>query len=134
MNTGNFGGTENTISVGPKRRGRPATGRDPFVKVRMPPDIIQAIERWAAKSQDLDRSAAIRSLVELGLHAGRKKRPRVRSEGIPQLRAQGPAGETAAAAARGPSAAAACREQGVLNVRRKPSPDHHRCEDHRDAP
>jgi hypothetical protein len=71
--TGNSGGTENTISVGPKRRGRPATGRDPFVKVRMPPDIIQAINRWAAKFHDLDRSAAIRALVELGLHAGRRR-------------------------------------------------------------
>jgi hypothetical protein len=39
----------------------------------MPPDVMQAIERWAAKFQDLDRSAAIRSLIELGLHAGRKK-------------------------------------------------------------
>ena len=71
--TNNFGGTVNTIPVGPKRRGRPATGRDPFVKVRMPPDIIQAIDRWAAKFQNLDRSAAIRALVELGLHAGRRK-------------------------------------------------------------
>jgi hypothetical protein len=39
----------------------------------MPPDIIQAIDRWATKFHDLDRSAAIRALVELGLHAGRRK-------------------------------------------------------------
>jgi hypothetical protein len=39
----------------------------------MPPDLIQAIERWRSKFQDLDRSAAIRTLIELGLHAGRKK-------------------------------------------------------------
>jgi len=71
--TRNSGGTENTIPVGPKRRGRPATGRDPSVKVRMPPDVLQAIERWARKFQDLDRSSAIRALVELGLHAGRKR-------------------------------------------------------------
>jgi hypothetical protein len=71
--TRNSGGPANTIPGEPKRRGRPATGRDPSVKVRMPPDIIQAIERWAGKFHDLDRSAAIRALVELGLHAGRRK-------------------------------------------------------------
>jgi hypothetical protein len=38
----------------------------------MPPDLIQAIDRWAAKFADLDRSAAIRALLELGLRAGRK--------------------------------------------------------------
>ena len=71
--TRNSGGPANTIPGEPKRRGRPATGRDPSVKVRMPPDIIQAIDRWAGKFQDLDRSAAIGALVELGLHAGRKR-------------------------------------------------------------
>ena len=69
----NSGGTENGIPVGPKRRGRPSTGRDPFVKVRMPPAVIGAIDRWAAKFADLDRSGAIRALVELGLRAGRKQ-------------------------------------------------------------
>jgi hypothetical protein len=39
----------------------------------MPPDLIQAVDRWAGKFHDLDRSAAIRALVELGLRAGRKK-------------------------------------------------------------
>ncbi len=39
----------------------------------MPPDVIAAIDRFAAKFQDLDRSAAIRALVELGLHVGRKR-------------------------------------------------------------
>ena len=71
--TGNSGGPEHTIPAGPKRRGRPATGRDPLVQVRVPPDVIQAIDRWAAKFQDLDRSSAIRALVQLGLRAGRKK-------------------------------------------------------------
>src|SRR5260370_9101411 len=71
--TGNFGGTENTVVVGPKRGGRPATGRDPLLKVRMPAGVIQAIDRWAAKFQDLERSAAIRALVDLGLRAEREK-------------------------------------------------------------
>jgi hypothetical protein len=42
------------------------------VKVRTPPDLIQAVDRWAGKFQNLDRSAAIRALIELGLRAGRK--------------------------------------------------------------
>jgi hypothetical protein len=70
--TRNFGGPEHTIPAGPKRRGRPATGRDPSVKVRMPAGVIDAIDRWAAKFHELDRSAAVRALVELGLRAGRK--------------------------------------------------------------
>jgi hypothetical protein len=73
MNTRNLRTTATTISVQRKPSGRPATGCDPLVQVRMPPDIIQAVDRLAAKFQDLDRSAAIRSLIELGLRAGRKK-------------------------------------------------------------
>src|SRR5258708_2845830 len=73
MMSGNSGPTEKAISVPPKRRGRPATGRDPVVEVRMPSGVIQAIDRWAARFTDLDRSAAIRALVELGLRAGRKR-------------------------------------------------------------
>jgi hypothetical protein len=65
--------TENAISVPPKRRGRPATGHDPSIKVRVPVDLIAAIERWASKFHGLDRSAAIRALLSLGLEAGRKR-------------------------------------------------------------
>ena len=71
--TGNCGGPKIQLRRAPKRRGRPATGRDPSVKVRMPPDVLAAIDRWATKFQDLDRSSAIRALLELGLRAGRKK-------------------------------------------------------------
>ncbi len=39
----------------------------------MPPDVIAAIDRWAAKFADLDRSAAIRVLVDIGLRVGRKR-------------------------------------------------------------
>jgi len=70
--TRNFGPTENVISVPPKRRGRPATGHDPSVKVRMPADLIAAIERWAAKF-GLDRSGAVRALLLIGLEASRKR-------------------------------------------------------------
>jgi hypothetical protein len=68
--TGNSGPTENVISVPPKRRGRPATGHDPSVKVRMPVDVIQAVERWASKFHGLDRSGAIRALLPPTTYSG----------------------------------------------------------------
>jgi hypothetical protein len=65
-----------SIKVTPKkRRGRPATGRDPHVTSRMPPGLIAEVEAWAA-ANDTTRSEAIRRLVELGL-AVRMKRKQV---------------------------------------------------------
>jgi hypothetical protein len=56
-----------SITVTPKKkRGRPATGRDPHVTSRMPQALIDQIEIWASKN-DSNRSEAIRRLVELGL-------------------------------------------------------------------
>jgi hypothetical protein len=57
-----------SIKVQPKKRGRPATGKDPLLTVRAPKAIIQAIEDWAAKNA-VTRSEAVRRLVELGLKA-----------------------------------------------------------------
>ena len=52
----------------PKKRGRPATGKNPAVVVRFPPKIIDTIDAWAAKAgDDVSRSEAVRRLVELGL-------------------------------------------------------------------
>ncbi len=81
--TSNSGQTETmqTVVPKPKRGGRPATGRDPLVQLRMPADLIQAIDRWAGKFQDLDRSSAIRALLELGLRAGRKRNEAVDPKG-----------------------------------------------------
>jgi Arc/MetJ-type ribon-helix-helix transcriptional regulator len=59
-----------SITVQPKKRGRPATGKDPLVGARFPQDLIDAIDAWAAKN-DASRSEAIRRLVELGL--GKRK-------------------------------------------------------------
>jgi Arc/MetJ-type ribon-helix-helix transcriptional regulator len=57
-----------SIMVKPKKRGRPpAGGRDPLVNARMPPDLIESIDEWAAANSDGSRSEAIRRLVELGL-------------------------------------------------------------------
>jgi hypothetical protein len=56
-----------SIKVQPKkRRGRPATGKDPLLTVRAPKTIIRAIEEWATKNA-VTRSEAVRRLVELGL-------------------------------------------------------------------
>jgi hypothetical protein len=57
----------------PKPPGRPGTGRDPTVQLRMPLGLINDIESWAAKFEKLDRSAAMRALVALGLRAGRRQ-------------------------------------------------------------
>ena len=51
----------------PKRRGRPATGRDPVSAIRLPAELTAAIDKWAARNETASRSDAIRRLVELGL-------------------------------------------------------------------
>src|SRR5207253_11222512 len=51
-----------------KKRGRPATGRDPVTAIRLPEDLRVRVESWAAKLPDTpSRSEAIRRLVEIGL-------------------------------------------------------------------
>jgi hypothetical protein len=57
------------IKVSPKkRRGRPATGKDPHVTSRMPVAMIAEVEAWAAANATT-RSEAFRRLVEIGLKA-----------------------------------------------------------------
>jgi hypothetical protein len=56
-----------SIKVHPKkRRGRPATGKDPLVSARMPAELIARVEEWA-EANDTSRSDAVRKLVERGL-------------------------------------------------------------------
>lgn len=62
-----------SITVQPKKRGRPATGKDPLVGARFPQDLIDSIDAWAAEN-DASRSEAIRRLVEIGLKAKGKAR------------------------------------------------------------
>ncbi len=57
-----------SITVKPKR-GRPATGRDPFVGIRLPELLLKQIQLWSVEHRADSRSKAIRSLVELGLKA-----------------------------------------------------------------
>jgi Arc/MetJ-type ribon-helix-helix transcriptional regulator len=56
-----------SIAVKPKKRGRPATGRDPFVGIRLPEELIASIEKWSTDNGVGSRSEAIRRLVELGI-------------------------------------------------------------------
>ena len=55
-----------SIKVQPKRPGRPATGRDPLIGVRLPPDMIQAIDAWAT-ARAVNRSEAVRRLIAAAL-------------------------------------------------------------------
>ncbi|KJC53900.1 hypothetical protein UP10_41615 [Bradyrhizobium sp. LTSPM299] len=56
-----------SIKVMPKkRRGRPATGKDPQIVVRMPSILIAGIDAWGV-ANGIVRSETIRRLIELGL-------------------------------------------------------------------
>jgi hypothetical protein len=51
-----------------RKRGRPATGRDPIVGLRVPQETRDKIERWARRQPDEPTlSEAIRRLIEIGL-------------------------------------------------------------------
>ena len=55
-------------------RGRPATGQDPTLTVRLPMDLRSAIETWAKQQEDRpSRSEAIRRLMEIALTVNTKK-------------------------------------------------------------
>jgi Arc/MetJ-type ribon-helix-helix transcriptional regulator len=55
-----------SIKVHQKKRGRPATGRDPAITVRLPSKVITDINRWASDNS-VGRSEAIRRLLERAL-------------------------------------------------------------------
>ena len=53
-----------TIKVTPKKRGRPATGKQPHVSVRMADDLTAAIDAFAFEETDKPpRSEAIRRIL-----------------------------------------------------------------------
>jgi hypothetical protein len=63
-----------TKKVISKKGGRPATGRDPVLAVRLPPSLRSHIENWAKEQHDKPtRSEAIRRLLELALAVKAKK-------------------------------------------------------------
>jgi predicted DNA binding CopG/RHH family protein len=51
-----------SIKVMPKKRGRPATGKDPLVAVRLPKTIIKAIDA-KADAKGVTRSQEIRRMI-----------------------------------------------------------------------
>jgi hypothetical protein len=59
--------------LGPRKRGRPATGRDAVVKVGVPKFLLDRIDRWAGRFDDMDRSTVLRCLLNLGLSRSRGK-------------------------------------------------------------
>ena len=59
---------ESNKVVPQKKRGRPATGRDPVTAIRLSKELRENVDAWASKRPDEPgRSEAIRRLVELGL-------------------------------------------------------------------
>jgi predicted DNA-binding protein len=60
--------------VHPKKRGRPATGKDPLVSARLPQAMVERLEGWAAHN-GVTRSEAVRALVDLGLAAKGEAKP-----------------------------------------------------------
>jgi hypothetical protein len=62
-----------TEKVIPKKRGRPATGKDPLIALRMSPESRKTVETWARRQDDKPSlSEAIRRLIESGLRHGGK--------------------------------------------------------------
>ena len=56
----------------PKKRGRPATGKDPMLTLRAPPALTAEVEAWAKRQPDRpSRSEALRRLVEMALKLNR---------------------------------------------------------------
>ena len=61
-----------SIEVTPKKRGRPATGKDPATSIRLAPELRAEIDAWSEMQVDKPkRSEAIRRLVEEALKARR---------------------------------------------------------------
>ena len=71
------------IEVNQKKRGRPATGRDPVSAVRLPAQLTAAIDKWS-EGHETTRSEAIRRLVEIALKSEDKQ-----AHSIVELKAKG---------------------------------------------
>ena len=61
-----------SMPVKRKKRGRPATGVVPLYGVRIPDNLMLAVDRWGQENDSMSRSDAIRRLIELGLSFGSK--------------------------------------------------------------
>jgi metal-responsive CopG/Arc/MetJ family transcriptional regulator len=64
-----------SIPVLRKKRGRPPTGQDPVLTLRLPTALRSAVESWARQQNDKpSRSEAIRRLLEVALATKAKSR------------------------------------------------------------
>jgi hypothetical protein len=64
-----------SITVEPKRRGRPSKGgREPLIGLRLSAEKIAAIDAWAAKNDVSSRSEAIRRLLDEALPAKKTRK------------------------------------------------------------
>jgi hypothetical protein len=65
-------GKESSKKVIPKKRGRPATGKEPMLAFRASPAFTAEVEAWAKRQPDNpSRSEALRRLVEMALKVKR---------------------------------------------------------------
>jgi hypothetical protein len=55
------------------RVGRPATGHNPAITIRLPQTVLDAARNWGNEQGIASRSETIHQLVELGLKASGKK-------------------------------------------------------------
>jgi hypothetical protein len=64
-----------SIAVHPKKRGRgrPATGRDPAVTIRVPKEVLTAATQWGEEQGIASRSETLVNLIQLGLAAAAPK-------------------------------------------------------------
>ena len=72
-----------SIAVKPKKRGRPATGRDPLLAFRSPPGLTEKLDAWIAAQPEPKpaRSEAIRRLLAEALgKTGETARPAISDE------------------------------------------------------
>jgi hypothetical protein len=63
-----------SIRVKPKKRGRPATGKDPLIGARLPAMLITKLDAWASR-ESIGRSEAVRRLLDRALASESQKEP-----------------------------------------------------------
>jgi hypothetical protein len=51
----------------PRKGGRPATGRDPVIAIRIPEALCDQVDEWGAE-RGMTRSASIRRWIENGVN------------------------------------------------------------------
>src|ERR1700680_5016318 len=62
-----------SIHVRQKKRGRPRTGHDPAVSIRLPLELISKLDDWARSNPSFSRSDAVRELIQFGLRKASRR-------------------------------------------------------------